>query len=444
MTDDLAVRGERSVLADGTRLEDLFDLERRRVSARVYTDPEIFDLEMSRVFARSWLFVGLESEIPNPGDYVVRPMGSDSVIVTRDGAGGVNILLNRCTHRGTQLCVTDSGQAKRFKCPYHGWSFAHDGRLESMPQQKQWLGPNGDKADYSLPTARVATRGGLIFGTWDVDLPDFETYLGDFRFYFDMVFCSLDKHLVALGPPQRWTVPFNWKVSTENSVGDGYHLQSTHASMADIGLIPTMTDSMVGAVGAEPRWGHGFLAPFTQSSPSLESTLPFLPQEVLPQLEDHLNPEQLTLLRNGTPTGITTIFPNMTWSFQYVFFFLRIWQPVAPGKIEMWTWTITHPDATDEQNLARDRGVNLTFGVTGMLAQDDLAICARIQRAARGVIGSQQFVSFGTNGAPDKRGYLSEDGEWPGPGDVWLGFPSDDPIWNFYMRWLHLMSGDRS
>ena len=429
-------------LADGTRLEDLFDMSRRRMSARVYTDPEIFDLEMSRVFARSWLFVGLVSEIHDPGDFVVRPMGSDSVIVTRGRDGEINILLNRCTHRGTQLCVTDSGQAKRFKCPYHGWVFAPDGHVEAMPSQRQWLGPDGDKSDYTLRKARVATRGGLIFGTWDDELPDFETYLGDFRFYFDLMFCSVDKHLVALGPPQRWAVPFNWKVSTENSVGDGYHLQSTHASMADIGLIPYMTDVLLGAIGAEPRWGHGFLAPFPPERVSLEAALQWLPPEVLPQLERHLSPEQLTILQNGTPSGVATIFPNMTWSFQYIFSFLRIWQPVAPGKIEMWTWTITHPDASHEQNLARDRGVNLTFGVNGMLAQDDLAVCARIQRAARGAIGSHELVSFGSNGKPNRRGYMSEDGEWPGPGNVWVGFPSDDGIWNFYMRWLRLMSGE--
>ena len=77
-----------------------------------------------------------------------------------------------------------------------------------------------------------------------------------------------------------------------------------------------------------------------------------------------------------------------------------------------------------------------------MFGQDDLVIFTRGQRAARGTVGSRESMNYGyTNGPPDKRGYLSDDGEWPGPGNVWLGFPGDDQIWNFYLRWLHLMTG---
>lgn len=438
---DVVTGRDEPVLSDGTHLRDLFDLEHRRISARVFSDDEIYDLEMSRIFGRSWLFVGFESEIPHAGDYVVRPMGGDSVIVTRDKNDAVSILLNRCAHRGVQLCMTDCGNTKRFRCPYHGWTFDLDGRLTAMPSQRYWKA--GDKSRYPLRRARVATRGGLIFGAWDDNIPDFEAYLGDFAFYFDSIFCSVDKDLVAIGPPQRWALPFDWKIGTENSIGDGYHLKATHKSLADIGLIPQIGDDVMGAIGADPRWGHGFLAPIPPERPSLETALHWLPTEVLPQIERHLSAEQLTLLRNGTPTNIATIFPNTTWSIApMLFFFVRTWQPVAPGKIEIWTWTLSHPDATDEQKRARDRGLNLTFGPTGMFGQDDLVIFSRGQRAARGTIGSREYMNYGyTNGAPDRRGYLSDDGEWPGPGNVWLGFPGDDHIWNFYVRWLHLMTG---
>lgn len=431
------------VLADGTPVQDLFDVQRRRVSTRVFSDPAIYGLEMARIFERSWLFVGLESEIPDPGDYVVRPMGGDSVIVARHHDGGINILLNRCAHRGVQLCVTDSGTTGHFQCPYHGWTFAADGRLKAMPWQRHWK-IGGDKSDYGLPRAKVATRGGLIFGTWDETMPDFETYLGDFAFYFDSIFCAVDKNLVAVGPPQRWRLPFDWKLGTENSVGDGYHLAATHGSLPDIGLFTQVREGMVAAIGSEPRWGHGFLAPLPAQCPPLETALHWLPPEVLPQLEHHLSPEQLTLLHNGTATTQVTIFPNTTWSMApEAFFFIRTWQPVGPGEVEIWTWTMAHPDSTEEEMRARDRSLNFTFGPTGMLGQDDLVVFSRSQRAARGAVGSRQYVNYGySNGVPDKRGYLSEDGEWPGPGTVWIGFPGDDQIWNFYLRWLQLMTGD--
>ncbi|MGB8391048.1 aromatic ring-hydroxylating oxygenase subunit alpha [Mycobacterium sp.] len=428
-------------LSDGTHLHDLFDLERRQLSARVFFDPEIYELEMARIFARSWLFVGFESEIPEPGDYVVRPMGGDSVIVTRGKDAAISILLNRCAHRGVQLCVTDCGSANQLHCPYHGWTYGLDGRLLAIPSHRYWIG--GKKSEYGLRSARVATRGGLIFGTWRQDMPDFETYLGDFAFYFDSVFCAVDKNLVAIGPPQRWALPFDWKIGTENSLGDGYHLQATHKSLADIGMLPQLAQSLEGIIGADPRWGHGFLAPMAAERPSLEAALHWLPATVLPEIDRHLSPEQLTLLRNGTATNIATIFPNTTWSMAPgLFFFVRTWQPVAPGQIEIWTWTLSHPDASEEQKRARDRGLNLTFGPTGMFGQDDMVVFSRGQRGARGTVASHEFMNYGySNGAPDKRGYLSEDGEWPGPGDVWIGFPGDDQIWNFYLRWLHLMTG---
>lgn len=435
MSIDVAASSDGSVLSDGTRLDDLFDHPHRRISARVFSDPEIFEWEMSRIFTRSWLFLGLESEIPEPGDYVVRPMGGDSVIVTRDSKAEISVLLNRCTHRGTQLCVNDCGRAQRFRCPYHGWLFTSDGSLAAMPDQRDWLGA-GTKAEYAMRTARVATRGGLIFATWDDDMPDFETYLGDFAFYFDMMLCSTDEHLVAVGAPQRWAVPFNWKLGAENFVGDGYHLQTAHRSLTDLGLTP-LPDLSCAAVGSVPRWGHGFFSMFPPPASDalpLEFTLAFLPPEVLPQLERHLNAEQMELARAGSFPMVVTVFPNLSWLSTPFGFFLRVWQPTGPGEIELWTWALAHPDATPEQRRSLAQGVNRTFGATGLFEQDDTAIWSRVQRAHEGVMARHEFVSYGcTGGDPDDT--------WRGPGHVWTGFSTDDHLWNFHLRWLHLMTG---
>ncbi len=433
MNGAVAALRECPTLRDGTPLADLFDLERRRIKGRVFSDPEIFELEMTRIFSRSWLLVGLESEIPNPGDYVVRPMGGNSVIVSRDRGGAVNVLLNRCTHRGTQLCVTDGGQAMRFRCPYHGWLFTPDGRLEAMPAERNWLG-GGDKADYAMRKARVATRGGLIFATFDDDMPDFETYLGDFRFYFDMMFCALDDNLVSVGPPQRWSVPFNWKLGAENFVGDGYHLQTAHASLVDLGMVPGFSD-VVAAFGAEPRWGHGFQALALDVPLPQEILLTWLPPEVIPQMARHLDETQLALVNQGSVPMVATLFPNMSWlTMPFFGAFLRVWHPVGPGEIELRTWVIAHPAADGPQRRVRMQGVNSTFGATGMFEQDDTAIWSRAQRAHQTFEGSRQWVSYAcSNGAPST--------DWPGPGPVWTGFNSDDHIWAFHLRWLHLMTG---
>ena len=73
------------------------------IPARIFSDPEIYDLEMERLFAKTWVFLAHESEIPSPGDYVVRYITNDSFIVARDEKGKIQVLLNVCRHRGMEI-----------------------------------------------------------------------------------------------------------------------------------------------------------------------------------------------------------------------------------------------------------------------------------------------------------------------------------------------------
>src|ERR1700735_3796637 len=108
-------------LPDGTLIDDLINVETREVQLRVLADPELHRLEMGRIFGRTWLFLGVTNEIPNPDDFVVRDMGDDQVLVTRSRDGEVNVLLNVCPHRGMRVCTTEAGNTPVHKCVYHGW-----------------------------------------------------------------------------------------------------------------------------------------------------------------------------------------------------------------------------------------------------------------------------------------------------------------------------------
>ena len=103
------------------------------IPAHIYGDPEIFALERDRLFARSWVFLAHESEIPDPGDYVVRRVLADSFIVARDESGVVRVMFNMCLHRGMQVCRAEMGNASHFRCPYHAWTYRNDGRLAGLP-----------------------------------------------------------------------------------------------------------------------------------------------------------------------------------------------------------------------------------------------------------------------------------------------------------------------
>ncbi len=115
-------------------------VETDRVHKRVYTDPEIFDLEMERVWGQAWVFVGHESQVSKPGDYFSTSIGNQAVIMTRDKEEKVNVLFNRCSHKGAQLVGDDSGHVGQFRCPYHGYVFDTDGTLSPIPQEAGYDG----------------------------------------------------------------------------------------------------------------------------------------------------------------------------------------------------------------------------------------------------------------------------------------------------------------
>ena len=132
----------------------LVDLGTGQISREIFVNEEIYREELERVFARAWLFVGHESQIPNPGDFFVSGMGEESVILCRDRASQIHVFLNSCRHRGMKVCRYDEGNTPVFTCPYHGWSYGTDGQAGRRP-----LFPRGLPFD-PRPLAMGSGRGG--------------------------------------------------------------------------------------------------------------------------------------------------------------------------------------------------------------------------------------------------------------------------------------------
>ena len=130
----------------------------RTLPQRYYTDPEVFREEMERFYCQTWICAGRADQIPHPGDYFLREVSGESIIVTRDQSGKIGAFYNVCRHRGTRMCSQPQGSfAGRIQCPYHGWTYGLDGRLIGAPHMEE----AGSFCRDEYPLNRVAA------GVWD-------------------------------------------------------------------------------------------------------------------------------------------------------------------------------------------------------------------------------------------------------------------------------------
>src|ERR1700729_591696 len=175
------------------------------VRREIYRDPEVFALEMERIFKRTWVFMAHESELPAGGDYLTMQIGAEPVVLARGEDDEVRALVNRCRHRGAIVCERAAGNAKSFRCQYHGGTYRNDGPLAGVPHPER-LGL------IALP--RVESYRGLIFASFNPDVPPLTDSLGPGAIgYIDRFLDQcLGLPLVAHKQAHRIAMEANWKL----------------------------------------------------------------------------------------------------------------------------------------------------------------------------------------------------------------------------------------
>jgi nitrite reductase/ring-hydroxylating ferredoxin subunit len=440
----------------GTHLADVLarmqtSLAEDLVPVEIFNDPDVFDVEMDRIFTNTWVFVAHETEIPNAGDFVQRRIGVDPVIVTRDGDGGINVLSNYCRHRGTQVCQTDAGNSRFFQCPYHGWTYANNGDLVGTPMMQRAYGQPLDKQQWGLLRApRVESRQGFIFASLSEEVPSLEDYLGGAGWMLDLIAGLHPDGMRVVGPPDRYHVNADWKNAAENFAGDVYHLASLHQSVEEIHITAGLQGICEIGRAYEFENGHAFMG---------LDLAGLIPGTVLwgypPEIKDNfelsaMSEAQNYVLNSGEPT-VGNIFPNL--SFIRIFAFsevgghmevmtsFRQWQPIAPGRIELWSWVLDWKFRSDEDAARLLQIAQFNFGSAGIFEEDDTVAWEGPPRVARSPwakkAGLQMHYQQGNESTIDQ----SPDLAWRGPGILRrTGYGEHNQL-AFYRQWLQTMRG---
>ncbi len=216
-------------------------VQENRVHGSVYHDPAIFQEELEKIWYRTWVYVGHESEVPNANDFVMKSIGPQPVIMTRDATGKVHLLLNRCPHRGNEVCTEAKGNARKFTCPYHAWTFANDGKLTGVAFADGYDGNDMSGLDLGHVT-RVESYHGFVFGSFAAEGPTLIEHLGGAAETIDRLVRNspVGEVEITAGFLQH-RVKANWKFVAENET-DGYHPGFVHSSIFSV------ADSGIGAL----------------------------------------------------------------------------------------------------------------------------------------------------------------------------------------------------
>jgi phenylpropionate dioxygenase-like ring-hydroxylating dioxygenase large terminal subunit len=351
-----------------------------RVRGRLYRDPAIFQLELERIWYRTWVYVGHESEIPKPHDFVRKSIGLQPILMTRAQDGGIHLLLNRCTHRGNQLCSKQQGNAVNFTCPFHAWNFSSDGRLVGYAFPDGYEGLNKDAHGLGR-VPRVASYKGFIFGSFAPDGVSLQEHLGGAAGTLDrLVMTSPEGEIEVTAGFLKHRVKANWKFILENET-DGYHPAFVHSSIFSV------ADSGIGSLyGAKSTaltrdYGNGHteldLRPeFRKRDAPLSwfgTTPEKLPDYVAKMNKAYGDAKAREVMIDGTPHVM--IFPNLFIAEIQMF----VIEPLGVEDSVQHVTALQFKGAPDLNRRMRQQTMG-SVGPAGLLLADDSEMYERTQR----------------------------------------------------------------
>jgi phenylpropionate dioxygenase-like ring-hydroxylating dioxygenase large terminal subunit len=429
-------------------IEELRDKVRSdRVHRSLYIDPALFEEEMARVHGRAWLYVGHESQVPEPGAFFTTRMGTREVVLSRHKDGSVHVLHNRCGHKGAAVVGQRCGSAKFFQCMYHGWIYETNGALHAVPQRKGYDGTDIDLANPAhgmTPVARVESYRGFVFASLSPEGPDLETFLGPtLRSLDNMVDRAPSGELEVVGGSLRVIMRSNWKMMTEN-LNDLMHPMVAHVSSTEAaeqeeaalpaGVKPPPEIPLLTSNGWPYEFWNGLRVVCCDYGHSLMGGIN-TPRDTDPvfvsyarSLEESYGPERAEEILSY-PSVMTFIYPGLSVHTAYQQ--LRVIHPIAVDRTELEVWTLRLKGAPEEMYQRSRIYANLVNSPSSTGNCDDVEAFMRIHRGLES--DPREWVSQHRAFGQDQE---TEGGILASPGT------SEIPMRNQFRAWLGYMTGE--
>jgi phenylpropionate dioxygenase-like ring-hydroxylating dioxygenase large terminal subunit len=356
------------------------------VNREVFVSADVLAREERAIFDRSWIYVGHSSELKAPGDFKTRPVAGRPVIFCRDRKGEVKALINSCRHRGALVCREREGNARQFFCMYHGWTYNVDGSLKQVPGEEAY-GPCFDKAQLGLVSVpRLEQYKDFWFASFDPEIVDLPSYLGDAKDYIDLVVDqSPSGRMEIISGTQEYDIKGNWKLMVENSVDD-YHLVATHSTWLNY-----MRNS---GVNIAPPKGSGLLLPtkgigkdlgnghLTTDNPNFRGRpvakwISVYGEEAKADI-DAIRAELVKRLGEERAARVAdtnrnlVVFPNLVIN-DGSSVTVRHFYPVAPDRMRVVAWALGPVEETEAQRARRLHAFLTFYGPGGFATPDDVA-----------------------------------------------------------------------
>ena len=332
----------------------------RALPAWVYSHPELARLERERVLMPSWQIVCHVNSIPKAGDYATFDLGPESVLVLRDRDGSIRAFHNVCRHRGARLLDGAGTCPATITCPYHGWTYRHDGALIGMPVKESFPGLN--RADHGLKSVRTDIAFGFVFVCL---APDSEFGLprpvsqmwGKLGEELAAYRCE---EMVPLSPISSDVWNVDWKIAMDNYL-ESYHVPIGHPGLfrmftpdyEDQATVPGVArGSSWLRAKRSPRWSEG------------------LYQSLIGRAVAHLPEDQRRVWRfySALPNLGIDVYPDQMDFFQVL--------PAGPGKCIIRGAVFGLPNTTREMRAVRF----LSNRINASVNNEDRWLCERVQR----------------------------------------------------------------